>query len=112
MINAGDLRCKIDIYEPDSGTNALGEDTLDSLKIVMQGVPAQIIPTTGYNRDMMGGLDTTEITHKMRIRTGVVDMQPEYVIMYAGQRYDVRWWQPVYNNSRFMEIMTVMEVAT
>ena len=110
-MNAGDLRCLIDIYEPKSGTNALGEDTLDELSEVKNGVPAQIIPMTGTNRDMMGGLDTTEITHKIRIRTGVVDIQPNYVIEYAGQRYDVRWWQPVYKNERFMEIMTVMEVA-
>lgn len=110
-MNAGDLRCKVDIYEPKAGTNALGEDTLDELAVVKQGVSAQIIPMSGHNRETMGGLDTTEITHKMRIRSGVVDMQPNYVIVYEGQRYDVKYWQPVYNNSRFMEIMTVLEVA-
>lgn len=110
-MNAGDLRCKISIYEPTTGTNELGEDTLDELEKVAENIPAQIIPTTGYNRDMMGGLDTTEITHKIRIREGVVDIQPNYVIFYAGQRYDVRNWQPIYNNSRFIEILTVMEVA-
>lgn len=110
-MQAGDLRCKVTIKKPDAGKNELGEDTQDGLVTVKENVPAQIIPTTGYNRDMMGGLDTTEITHKIRIRTGVVDIQPNYVIEYAGQRYDVRWWQPVYKNERFMEIMTVMEVA-
>ena len=110
-MNAGDLRCKIDIYEPKSGTNDLGEDTVDELAVVKQGVPAQIIPMSGRNRDTLGGLDTTEITHKMRIRAGVVDMQPNYVIVYDNQRYDVKYWQPVYNNSRFMEIMAVMEAA-
>ena len=110
-MNAGDLRCLIDVFEPKTGTNELGEDTIDELQLVKEKVAAQIIPMTGYNHETMGGLDTTEITHKIRVRTGVIEVQPNYVIMYKGQRYDVRYWQPVYKNERFMEIMTVMEVA-
>ena len=111
MIQAGDLRCKVDFYIPDASTNEYGEDTIEGLKLVKEKIPAQIIPTSGVNRNMDGGLDDTEVTHKMRIRTGAVELSPNMVILYEGQRYDVRYWQPVYNNQRFMEIMTVMEVS-
>ncbi len=110
-MQAGDLRCKVTFYEPASTTNALGEDVLKGLTVVKADVPAQIVPTAGANLDTMGDLDTTQITHKIRIRAGAVTLKPELVIMYNGQRYDVRYWQPVYNNQRFMEILTVMEVS-
>ncbi len=110
MIQAGDLRCKVTFYVPDSSTNAYGEDTSEGLKVVKADVAAQIIPVLGNNRSMSGDLMDTEVTHKIRIRNGAVELRPEMVIMYSGQRYDVRYWQPVYNNQRFVEIMTVMEV--
>lgn len=110
-MNAGDLRCKVSFYKPAYNTNELGEDIQDELELVAENVPAQIVPTSGYNRDMMGDVDATFVTHKIRIRTGAVNMEPNMVIMYEGLRYDVRYWQPVYNNKRFMEILTVLEVA-
>jgi len=111
-MQAGDLRCKINFYSPAYSTNELGEDIQDDLELVAENVPAQIVPATGYNRDMMGDADATFVTHKIRIRAGAVTMAPDMIITYQGLRYDVRYWQPVYNNSRFMEIMTVLEVAT
>ena len=111
MTQAGDLRCKVTFKEPDSSTNEYGEDTNEGLKTVKADVPAQIIPVNGINRDMDGGLNDTEITHKVRIREGAVTLAPNMVIVFKDQRYDVRYWQPVYNNQRFVEIMTVMEVA-
>lgn len=111
-MNAGNLRCKIDFYTPTGGENEYGENTLDDLQLVAEGIPAQIIPATGRNpEDGMGGLDGTLITHKMRIRENAVALAPDMVIMYAGQRYELKYWQPVYNNQRFIELMTVMEVA-
>jgi len=111
MTQAGDLRCKVSFYVPDTGVNEYGEDTNEGLKLVKEDVPTQIIPITGANRNMEGDLRDTEVTHKMRIRDGAVALVPEMVAVYKGQRYDVRYWQPVYNNQRFIEIMTVMEVA-
>lgn len=113
-MNAGDLRCKVDFYEAESGTNELGEDTQDGLKIIAASVPAQIVPVSGSNPDMNGGLDETIITHKIRIRREKADeigLDPAMVIIYDGQRYDVRYWMPIYNNQRFIEIHTVMEMA-
>lgn len=109
-MNAGDLRCKVNFYVADTGTNELGEDIQDGLVTVKENVPAQIIPTTGSNPGMQGDVDATEVTHKIRIRAGVVELKPDYVIIYNDQRFDVRWWQPVYKNERYMEIMTVLEV--
>lgn len=111
-MQAGDLRCRIDVYEPGYSKNEMGEDIQDGLELVKSGLPAQIVPSYGVNRDMPGGADTTEITHKIRIRKGSLEVRPEYVIMFEDQRYDVKYWQPVYNNTRYMEILAVMEVAT
>ena len=113
-MNAGDLRCKINFYIADTGQNALGEDTQDGLKLVAENIPAQIVPERGSNPDMLGGVDETIITHKIRVRREAADsigLTPNMVIIYDGQRYDVRYWMPVYNNQRFMEIHTVMEMA-
>jgi len=109
-MQAGDLRCKVTIKKPDAAKNELGEDIQDGLVTVKENVPAQIIPTTGSNPGMQGDVDATEVTHKIRIRAGVVELKPDYVIIYNDQRFDVRWWQPVYKNERYMEIMTVLEV--
>ena len=111
-MQAGDLRCRIDIYTPGYSKNEMNEDIQDGLVLVKSGVPAQIVPSYGVNRDMMGGADTTEVTHKIRVRKDAVEMHPEYVIMFGGQRYDVKYWQPVYNNMRYMEILATMEVST
>ena len=113
-MNAGDLRCKVNFYTADSGTNELGEDTQDGLKLVAENVPAQIIPKTGSNPEMMGDLTETTITHKIRIRREKADkigLDPSMVIVFDSQRYDVKYWMPVYNNQRFIEIHTVMEMA-
>ena len=113
-MNAGDLRCKVDFYEVKSDTNELGEDIQSGLKVVAEDVPAQIIPVSGSNPSMSGDLVETIITHKIRIRKEKADdigLDPAMVIMYDGQRYDVRYWMPVYNNQRFVEIHTVMEMA-
>ena len=113
-MNAGDLRCKVDFYVPGTSTNEMGESIQDGLEMVADGVPAQIIPKTGSNPDASGDLDETIITHKIRIRREKADsigLDPSMVIMYDGQRYDVRYWMPVYKNERFVEIHTVMEMA-
>lgn len=111
IIQAGDLRNKIDFYIAAEGQNELGEDTQDGLEIYAENVPAQIIPQYGVNPGMMGDVDLTTVTHKIRIRSGAVDMRPDLVIMYEGQRYDVTFWMPVYNNGRFLELYAKMEVA-
>ena len=110
-MQAGDLRCKVDFYKPTSTLNELGEDIHDTLALVAEKVPAQITPTSGRNMEMMGDLDNTLVTHKIRIRTGAVDMTPDLVIKFNDQRYDVKYWQPVYKNQRYMEIMTAMEIS-
>ena len=113
-MNAGDLRCKVNFYMAKDGTNELGEDTQDGLKLIAENVPAQIIPKNGSNPDMNGGLDETIITHTIRIRREKADaikLDPAMVIVFDNQRYDVRYWMPVYNNQRFVEIHTVMEMA-
>lgn len=113
-MNAGDLRCKVNFYMPDKGTNEMGESIQDGLKAVAENVPAQIMPKIGSNPGTAGDLDDTVITHKIRIRREKADsigLDPSMVIMYDGQRYDVRYWMPVYNNERFVEIHTVMEMA-
>lgn len=113
-MNAGDLRCKVDFYIADTGTNELGEDIQDGLKLVAEKVPAQIIPRTGANPEMNGDLVETTITHKIRIRrekADLIGLDPSMVIVFDLQRYDVRYWMPVYNNQRFIEIHTVMEMA-
>lgn len=110
-MQAGDLRCKVSFYKPAYGKNEMDEDIQDDLELVASDIPAQIVPTTGYSRDMLGDADATYVTHKIRVRAEAVEMSPDMVIKYDGLRYDVRYWQPVYNNQRFMEILTVLEVA-
>lgn len=112
-MNAGDLRCKVNFYVADSGKNELGEDTQEGLSLVAEKVPAQIIPQNGSNPYTLGDLADTTITHKIRIRKEKADkigLDPKMVITFDGGRYDVKSWMPVYNNQRFIEILTVLEL--
>lgn len=111
IIQAGDLRNKVDFYMAAEGQNELGEDIQDGLELYAEAVPAQILPVYGVLPKLMGDVDLTTVTHKIRIRTGAVEMRPDLVIMYEGQRYDVTFWMPVYNNTRFMEVYATMEIA-
>ena len=36
-------------------------------------------------------------------------MENDMLMKYKGQQYRVKYWQPVYNNSGFMEILVEME---
>ena len=86
-INAGDLRCRVELLERKKETNDLGETTYS-----------------------YGSYDPPRklwavVTHKMTIRrTSLPILSPDTRILYRGQYYDVQYGYPIYNRGGWMEV--------
>lgn len=106
-MQAGELKNRIQIYKYGSGRNILGED--DDEPVLYKEIKAKIVPLKGTSVQYPGDTKDIEVTHKLTIRSGLT-IAKDMFIMYAGQKYNIEYWQPVYNNERYMEIMVKMEV--
>ena len=105
-INAGDLRCRVELLERKKGTNDLGETTYcygsyDPPRKLW----AKIAPTSGRRDTLEGDMDQAVVTHKMTIRrTSLPILAPDARILYRGQRYEVLYGYPIYNREGWMEV--------
>ena len=105
-IGAGDLRCRVELLERKRGTNDLGETTY---RYASYDPPkrlwAHIVPTSGRQEDVDGGMVRAAVTHKMTIRrTSLPILTPDTHIVFRGQVYEVLYGYPIYNREGWMEI--------
>lgn len=105
-INAGDLRCRVELLERKKGKNELGETTYsygsyDPPKKLW----ARIVPMSGSREDLEGDMERAAVTHKMTIRrTSLPILAPDARILYRRQYYDVQYGYPIYNREGWMEV--------
>ena len=62
MIQAGDLRCRIQLYELEEVRNVLGERTMEYRP--GRRIWAQIVPTSGRSVPQAGEVEPMEVTHR------------------------------------------------
>ena len=105
-VNAGDLRCRVELLERKKGTNDLGETTYcygsyDPPRKLW----ARIVPMSGRRETLEGDMESVVVTHKMTIRrTSLPILAPDTQILYRGQRYEVLYGYPIYNREGWMEV--------
>lgn len=105
-INAGDLRCRVELLERKKGANDLGETTYSyGSYSPPRKLWAKIVPTSGRRNTLEGDMDQVVVTHKMTIRrTSLPILSPDTRILYRGQYYDVQYGYPIYNRGGWMEV--------
>ena len=105
-MDAGDLRNRVDFYKMEIRQNELGQAKRVPVPYAKRW--AQIVPQGGTQQNAQGETKKTKVTHKVIIRRGL-ELENDMLMKYKGQQYRVKYWQPVYNNSGFMEILVEME---
>ena len=105
-INAGDLRCRVELLERRKGTNDLGETTYSYGSYdPPRKLWARIVPMSGRRETLEGDMELASVTHKMTIRrTSLPILAPDARILYRGQYYDVQYGYPIYNREGCMEV--------
>lgn len=105
-INAGDLRCRVELLKRKKGVNDLGETTFSHVSYEPpKKFWAKIVPVSGRLDGLEGDMERSVVTHKMTIRrTSLPILSPDTQILYRGQRYDVLYGYPIYNRDGWMEV--------
>ena len=106
MIQAGELRCRVELLARKKMLNDLGETTYDHIPYdPPKKLWAKIVPVSGRREDVADTMERMSVTHKMTIRrTALPVLAPDTQILYRGQRYDVLYGYPIYNREGWMEI--------
>ena len=109
-MQAGQLRNKIEVYGLVTRVNSLGADSRRPEMI--KKVWANIIPTSGQNREEQGNVSEIQVSHKLTVRAKALkDISPDYYFMYKGQKYKILYWYPNYKDNNYMEIFCRLEVS-
>lgn len=94
MLNE-DLNCRVALYGKIERVNALKEKVYDYEKI--KALWAEVLPTTGNQQELAGGMMYADITHKITVRTeSAPDLTNDMYFLFRGQRYDVKYFMPNY----------------
>ena len=67
-ITGSDLRCRVEVLRRTAVTNAL--DETDYTYAPERKVWARIVPTSGSRKDVEGGVEQVEVTHRFTVRRG------------------------------------------
>ena len=105
-MQAGELRSKIELYSLEKTTNELEQDIFEPR--IKKRVWAKIVPQNGRNSILAGDVIDTLVTHKVIVRRGL-ELKADMFFKYKGQKYSIKYWQPVYNNTSFLEICAELE---
>ena len=105
-MQAGDLRNQVEFYRMETRQNEIGQDK--RMPVFYKKVWANILPSNGTQQKVTGDVKETRVTHKVTVRRGL-EMENDMHMKYTGQKYRVKYWQPVYNNNGFIEVMVEME---
>lgn len=99
------LKNRVDVYTKQKVENELGEIEYKYAKL--KTIYAQIIPKTSNLKDGQAETEYVESTHKFKIRIkSLPDLDNTYRFVYRGQTYEVKYFDPDYQNNEFYEIYT------
>lgn len=103
MTHAGELREVLSVYSRAESTLPNGET--DFTYSLLKTVRAKLIPTGGQQETLPGEAERMRVTHRAFIREKALpQIAPDTYFVCRGQRYDVRYYMPVYNQRGFLEI--------
>lgn len=105
-MQAGDLRNKVTFCSMEFEENELGQDKRVPKEYASRW--AKIVPKSISQQQSPGNMIKTTYSHVVTIRRGL-QIKNDMIMMYKGQKYNVKGWQPVYNNEGFMEVFVEME---
>ncbi len=109
MIQAGDLRCRIQLYELEEVRNVLGERTMEYRP--GRKVWAQIVPTSGRSVPQAGEVEPMEVTHRVVVRsTALPELRNGLRFTFRGHWYEVLYGYPIYNRTGWLELFARLVV--
>lgn len=108
MTQAGDLRCRIQLYELEEVRNVLGERTMEYRP--GRKVWAQIVPTSGRSA-LAGEVEPMEVTHRVVVRSSALpELRNGLRFTFRGQWYEVLYGYPIYNRTGWLELFARLVV--
>lgn len=103
MIEAGDLRDRLTVYQSVSHVEENGET--DYIFSEIKKIWAHVVPTSGGTAQLQGNVEYATITHKITVRESALpDLTTDTYFICHGQRLDVLYWMPIYNRAGWTEI--------
>ena len=99
------LRNRVEAHTKQRVKNELGE--WEYKYALYKTIYAQIIPLRSTLKDGQAETEYVESTHKIKIRTkSLPGLDNTYRFIYKGQIYEVKYFNPDYQNNEFYEIYT------
>lgn len=109
MVTAGELRERITVYAREPIETDLGET--DYAYVEQQRVHAKVTPVSGRSAALPGDAERVEVTHRVVIRESAIPhLATDMYFLCRGQRLDVLYWYPIYNQRGWMEIFCKMVI--
>jgi SPP1 family predicted phage head-tail adaptor len=106
---AGRLRNRVDLYVKTKTKNALG--AYEYVYAKSKSIWVEITPLSGGLKSEQAGTQAVEITHKFLARKlAISSLDNTMYFMYAGQRYDIDYYQPNYKYWDTVDIFTRLVV--
>lgn len=105
---ASQLNNRIDVYGKVEFINELTEKDYRYEKI--KPIWSKIIALNGAVKDGEGNSQYADITHRITIRVGAIELTKDMYFIYKGQRYDIKYFNPNYKYKDRIEIMASLVV--
>ena len=102
MVEAGDLRDKVAVYQSVPVETETGET--DYIFSEVKKIWANVVPTSGRTENLRGDVERAAVTHKVTIRGSALKLTTDTYFICRGQRLDVLYWYPVYNRAGWLEV--------
>lgn len=101
---ASKLNNRIEIWGKKEIESKIG-DSYD--KVLLKKIWADVIPTGGSMINGQANTDYNDTNFKIKIRK--TDISSDNWIMFKGQRYDIKYFLPDFNDNKFIEIFAVLK---
>lgn len=109
MHNAADLRHRVTVFIGEDVERDDGET--ERVYTPLRQIWAKIVPAHGEVEPLEGDMERMVITHRVYIRTRAwPELTQDAYFTYRGQRYDVQYYMPVFNQQGWTEIGCEMKV--
>lgn len=103
------LSSRIDVYSKIEVKNELDED--DHIYSKLKTVWAEISPQGGSLKQGQANTNYADISHKIVIRlNSISNLSNDMYLMFKGQRYDIKYFNPNYKYKDRIEIMCSLVV--
>lgn len=109
MHKAGELRSRIVVFIGEDVERDDGET--ERVYTPLRSIWAKIVPAHGEVELLEGDMERMKITHRVFIRSRALpELTQDMYFTYRGQRYDVQYYMPVFNQRGWTEIGCEMKV--